>query len=78
MTKQLPRAAFMLELMKTLAEPGTVCEREFCGGYLLCLGDELRGWKLACMRCGTVAFEEVLPEHEVMLPPPGEDDGEVE
>jgi tRNA(Ile2) C34 agmatinyltransferase TiaS len=50
----------MLELMKTLAEPATACE--LCGGYLLCLGDERYGWKLACMRCGTVAFEEVLPE----------------
>lgn len=75
MTKQLPREAFMLELMKTLEEPATVCE---CGGYLLCLGDEHHGWKLACMRCGTVAFEEVLPEHEVLLPPAGPVEEELE
>jgi hypothetical protein len=66
----------MLELMKTLENPATECEA--CGGYLLCLGNEQSGWKLACMRCGDIAFEEVLPEHEVMLPPAGVDDGEVE
>jgi hypothetical protein len=52
----------MLELMKTLAEPVTACE--LCGGCLLCLGDEHHGWKLACMGCGAIAFEEVLLKGE--------------
>lgn len=75
--QQLERPAFMLQLIATLADPPS-CECAVCQGQLLCVGDEHRGWKLACMWCGIVAFEEIPPRHETIRPPPIEDTGERE
>jgi len=74
LVKQMRRSDFMVEVLKTIRLPPSTCP---CGGPLV-----LRGggefWKLACLRCGEVAFEEVPERHDEMLPPAGVDDGEVE